>query len=94
MVSIAISGRVNLARPKSSTLTGPRWVRNIFAALMSRWMIPLAVRGVERIGKLNTPFQQAIDRYRARAQAPVKRLPLQQLHCNKGLLTSPFPPHK
>ena len=51
---------------------------------------PFGVRGVERIGKLNTPFQQAIDRYRARAQAPVKRLPLQQLHCNKGLLTSLF----
>ncbi len=39
----------SFARPKSTIFTCPRSVMKMFAVLMSRWTMPEAVRGVERV---------------------------------------------
>jgi hypothetical protein len=45
----------------------------------------LGVGGIERIGKLNAPLQETVERDRSKIQAPVQGLAFQQLHGDERL---------
>ena len=55
---------ISFARPKSSTFAWPRSVMKIFAGLMSRCTMPLAVRRFERVRHFDSSFEQRIQTQR------------------------------
>ena len=71
----------SLARPKSRILACPRSVTKMFAGLMSRWTMPLRVRGLERVGDLRSRARAAVAACSGRpAIRCLQRLALEQLH--------------
>ena len=58
----------NFARPKSSTLTCAAGVIITLAGLTSRWMIPIAVRGLQCFGDLTADGDDLARRQRPSAQ--------------------------
>ena len=56
------AGSMALARPKSSTFTVPSDRTLMFAGFRSRWMMPLLVRGFERLRDLLRDGQRLVDR--------------------------------
>ena len=64
----------SLANPKSSTLAWPRSVMKIFAGLMSRCMMPLHMRGIERVRHLDALCEQRFHIHRAPADSVLQCL--------------------
>ena len=75
----------SLAKPKSSNLACPRLVTKILAGLMSRWMIPLRVRGVEGIGNLDGQIEQGFGIDGTAGDAVLQRLAFEKLHDDESL---------
>ena len=52
----------------------------MLAGLMSRWMMPARVRGVQRVGDLDAHVEQRVEAQRTRGEPILQRRPLQILH--------------
>ena len=76
---------VTFARPKSRIFACPRRVTKMLAGLMSRWMMPSRVRGIERVGNLDRQMRAAgLDLQRARRDPVLQRHAVQKLHDDEG----------
>ena len=67
------AGSIAFARPKSSTFTVPSARTLMLAGFRSRWMMPLLVRGFERVRDLLRDRQRFVERNRA-ARDPLRQI--------------------
>ncbi len=74
-----------LASPKSRILACPRLVTKMFAGLMSRWTMPLAVGGLEPICNVDAERQQTAGLQWTSCDAVFQRHPFQELHHDERL---------
>ena len=58
------------ASPKSRTFTVPSGLILMLAGFRSRWMMPLLVRGFQRIGDLTRDAQGFVERHRPLRRSP------------------------